>query len=170
MASEAIAPVQEKAQGPAADSAARAAWLICRAGAHLCAVPLAQVIEIMRGLPIEAVAGAPHYVRGLCIIRGAGVPVVDTGLLVGDQAVKSARLITIRAGKRTIALATEEVLGIRSIGTETFNALPPLLREAANETIAAIGTLDAELLFFLRSTRIVSEDLFNQLDARGARS
>ena len=97
---------------------------------HLCAIPLEHVIEILRVLPIEAVSGAPRYVRGLCIIRGAAVPVIDTGLLIGDQATKSERLVTIRTGSRTIALVAETVLGIRVIGTETFNALPPLLRDA----------------------------------------
>jgi purine-binding chemotaxis protein CheW len=154
----------------AADHAERAAWLVFRAGAHLCALPLGQVIEIMRPLPIEAVAGAPPYVRGLCVMRGEAVPVVDAGLLVGEAAVEAERLIAIRAGDRVIALATETVLGIRAIGAATLAALPPLLREAARGAIAAIGTLDAELLLFLRSTRIVPQDVWDRLAAAGARS
>jgi hypothetical protein len=43
--------------------------------------------------------------------------------------------------------------------------LPPLLRDAAVEAVAAIGTLDAELLLFLRTARIVPEDLLSRLDA-----
>jgi purine-binding chemotaxis protein CheW len=144
---------------------AGAAWLICRIGRPLCAVPLAHVIEIMRRLPIEVVAGAPPYVHGLCIIRGAPVPVVDLGILVGDEATRANRLVTIRANGRTIALAAEEVLGIRAIGTETFKELPLLLREAAAETIAAIGTLDAELLYVLRAARIVPPDVLDHLIA-----
>jgi purine-binding chemotaxis protein CheW len=109
-------------------------------------------------------------VRGLSIIRGAAVPVVDTGLLVGDQPTKSERLITIRAGSRTIALTAETVLGISAIGEETVTALPPLLRDVAREAIAAIGTLDAELLFFLRATRIVPQELLDRLATDGASS
>jgi purine-binding chemotaxis protein CheW len=152
------------------DEDRRTSWLLCRAGTHLCAIPLGHVIEILRVLPIEAVAGAPRYVRGLCIIRGSAVPVVDTGLLIGEQATKSERLVTIRAGGRTIALAAETVLGIRTIGAETLNALPPLLRDAASETIAAIGNLDAELLFFLRTALVVPQELLDRLDAGGASS
>jgi hypothetical protein len=37
----------------------------------------------------EVGGGAPPYVRGLCIIRGAAVPVADTGVLIGGQATKS---------------------------------------------------------------------------------
>jgi len=144
--------------------------LLCRAGTHLCAVPLDNVIEIMRVLPIKAVSGAPRYVRGLCIIRGAPVPVVDAGLLVGDHAASPERLITIRTGSRTIALAVEAVLGISAVAAETLSQLPPLLRDAATETIAAIGTLDAELLFFLRTAEIIPPNLLDALDAEGARS
>src|ERR1700704_3300860 len=60
-----------------ADASGRTSWLLCRAGMHLCAMPLAHVIATMRVLPIEAVSGAPSYVRGLCVIRGAPVAVVD---------------------------------------------------------------------------------------------
>jgi purine-binding chemotaxis protein CheW len=150
--------------------AGRTSWLACRAGTRLCAIPLQHVIEILRVLPIETVAGAPRYVRGLCIIRGAAVPVVDTGLLVGDQPTKAERLVTIRSGSRTIALAAEAVLGIWAVGTETFKELPPLLRDAARETIAAIGILDAELLLFLRTALIVPPELLDRLGAEGASS
>ena len=143
--------------------------LVCRAGAQLCAVPLEHVIEILRMLPIQPVSGGPRYVSGVCIIRGAPVPVVDTGLLVGDRATAFERLITIRTGSRTIALAAEAVLGIWAVAVEDLDQLPPLLRDAATETIAAIGTLDAELLFVLRTARIIPEEIFERLEVDGAR-
>lgn len=143
-----------------------ASWLLCRAGAHRYAIPIGHVIETMRVLPIETIAGAPSYVRGLCVIRGAPVPVVDGGLLLGGQPTQAGRLIAIRAGSRTVALAVEAVEGIRTIGPEAFNQLPPLLRDAA--TIAAVGILDAELLLFLRTARIVPDDLRVGPDAAAA--
>ena len=116
-------------------------------------------------LPIEQLSGAPSYVRGLCIIRGSPVPVVDTGLLIGDQVTRPERLVAISIGGRSVALAVEAVVGIRAIGVGASEQLPPLLRDAAVEAVAAIGTLDAELLLFLRTARIVPEDLLSRLDA-----
>ena len=142
----------------------RAAFLLCRAGSSFCALPLDQVAEIMRALPIEAIAGAPRYVCGLSIIRGTPTPIVDVGLLLGDQPTPAARLIAIRVGNRTVALAVDAVLGIRTIADA--GELPPLLREAS-EAVAAIGTLDSALLFFLRAARIVPEDLLVHLRADG---
>ena len=101
------------ATAAASDESGQTSWLLCRAGTHLCAVPIGDVIEIMRVLPIDAISGAPSYVRGLCIMRGAPVPVVDIGLLVGDQPSRSGRLVAVRAGSRTIAFVVETVESIR---------------------------------------------------------
>jgi purine-binding chemotaxis protein CheW len=143
----------------------RIPFVLCRAGANFCALPLDRVAEIMRALPIEAVAGAPRYVCGLSIIRGTPAPVVDIGLLLGDQPTRAERLVAIRVGNRTVALAVDAVIGIRTIADA--GELPPLLREAS-EAIAAIGTLDSALLFFLRTARIVPEDVLVHLRADGA--
>ena len=172
MRSEAIATVAapEGAEALAAGDAGRPLWLLCRAGAHLCAIPIADVIETMRLLPIEAVSGAPPYVRGLAIIRGAPVPVIDTGLLVGEQATRCTRLVTIRTGTRTVALAAEAVEGVSAIAPDKLGQLPPLLRAGASETIEAIGMLDAELILFLRTARIVPDEALDRLEFAGALS
>jgi chemotaxis signal transduction protein len=66
-------------------------------------------------------------------------------------------MVVIRVGARLVALSVGTVVGIRSFGTETTQALPPLLREATSEAVSAIGILDAELLLFLGAARLVPE-------------
>lgn len=122
----------------------------------------------MRALPIQPVYGGPRYVAGLCIIRGSPLPVVDVGLLIGERATAAQRLVTVRTGSRIVALAAEAVLGIWAFDGLRLDALPPLLRDAATDTIAAVGTLDAELLFLLRTASIVPEGFLEHLDAYGA--
>jgi purine-binding chemotaxis protein CheW len=163
-----VSEASRQTRRPEDAAAGRASWLVCRAGTLLCAIPLEHVIEILRVLPIETIAGAPLFVRGLSIIRGTAVPVVDTGLLVGDQPTKSGRLVAIRIGSRTIALVAETVLGVWAIGAEAASELPPLLRNAARASIAAVGTVDAELVFFLQVARIVPQELLDRLHPNGA--
>jgi purine-binding chemotaxis protein CheW len=136
-------------------------WLLCRAGSYFYALPLGHVVEVMRILPIEALTGAPRYVLGLSIIRGTPTPVVDTALLCSGCTAPSHRLVTVRAGTRIIALAVDRVLGVQSI--QTGKPLPPLLREAASDMVSAIGRVDAELLLFLSTARIVPEELLERL-------
>jgi purine-binding chemotaxis protein CheW len=129
----------------------------------LCALPLESVIETMRPLPIEAVAGAPPFVRGLSVIRGAPVPVIDAECLINDEASEPKRYVMLRAGDQRIALAVSSVLGIREIDAQSFKELPPLLRDARAPFIAAIGALDAQLLLVLRAGRILPETLRGSL-------
>jgi len=152
------------------DGLGRQRLLVVRAGASLCAVPLDHVIEVMRALPIKPVTSAPSYVCGLSIVRGAAIPVVDVGLLIGGAATECRRLVTVRTGERTVALAASDVLSIQNVAANELEDLPPLLHEAGNDAIAAIGTVDAELLFFLRSTRVIPPSIIDQLVADGAQS
>lgn len=122
----------------------------------------------MRVLPIKAVAGVPRYVRGLSIIRGMPVPVVDTGCILSDRAITPERIVTVTTGTRMVALAVEAVVGIYAARPEELCQLPPLLRDA--DTIAAIGALDAELLLCLSFARLIPEDVLERLDAEEAAS
>jgi purine-binding chemotaxis protein CheW len=159
------------------------AYLLCRAGRHLCALPMRQTIETMRILAIETLSGAPDFVRGLSVIRGTAVPVIDLPRLLnagetkiietgtgetGTVETQAQRLVTINIGDRVVALLVDRVLSVRSIAASSVSALPPLMREAASEAVSAIGILDTELLFFLNNLRILSESILNAPQAAGA--
>lgn len=140
--------------------------LLCRVHRMFCALPLRDVIETLRPLPIEPLAGAPSYVCGLSILRGAPVPVVDLGLLLGAEQVQATRLVALRVGVRSAALAVGAVLGVRTLDADS--ALPPLLKQAGQGAIQTLGSLDRELLLVLEGARLVPEHVYALLDA-GAR-
>jgi purine-binding chemotaxis protein CheW len=143
--------------------------LLCRARTRLCAVPLAQVVETLRPLPVMALAGAPPFVAGLSIIRGAPVPVVDVGaLLPGSEPPRPTRFVLLRLEERRVALALEGVLGVEEL-PGTLQSLPALLAGASAAAVAAVGTLDAELLLVLEAARAVPESVWRELDAERGR-
>jgi purine-binding chemotaxis protein CheW len=142
--------------------------LICRVQTRLCGLPLEHVLEIMRPLPTEPVAGAAHFVRGLAVIRGAPVPVVDTARLLGAEGAQADRFVTVNAGERRVALAVDSVLGVRAVPAGSLRELPPLLHEACADVVAAIGLLDAELLLVLHSARLLPDDARGTSDTPGA--
>lgn len=162
----ATAEGQSSVLSPGSGAGTHQSWLLCRAASMLCALPVEQVLEVMRVLPVEPFAAAPRYVLGLSIIRGVPVPVVDIGLIVGSAATKAARLVTVKTAGRTIALAMQGVIGITEIGAAAFDQLPPLLQDAAADTIAGIGARDSGLLIFLRAGRIVPEQILDALAER----
>jgi purine-binding chemotaxis protein CheW len=137
---------------------------MCRVGARLCALPLEQVVETMRPLPAVPIAGAPAFVRGVSLIRGDSVPVVDAATLVGEPESQPTRFVTVAVDHRRIALAVDAVLGVRTLPAGTLHDLPPLLHHAETELVTALGELDAELLLVLQCAHLVPEAVWLLLE------
>lgn len=117
----------------------------------------------MRPLPVEAIAGAPGFVLGLAVIRGEAVPVIDVARLLGAEGARPRRFVTVRAARRTIALAVDAVLGVRAIA-EAPGGPAPLVGAVAGEMVSAIGVLDAELLVVLEATRLVPDAVLDLVE------
>ena len=144
--------------------------LICRVLNRLCALPLQHVIETMRPLPVEPLAGVLRPITGVAIIRGAPVPVVDLAWVLAAEESHPTRFVTVDADGRRVALAVDAVVGVRTMPAGDLHDLPPLLRDASADAVVAIGTLDAELLVLLNSGRIVPDMAWKTLDCdRGFR-
>lgn len=145
---------------------ARAA-LLCRVGTRVYGIRLDQVVETMRPLPIEPLAGVPPFVLGLSILRGAAVPVVDlAGLLSTTSSVRSTRFVAIRAGVRQALLAVECVVGVGAIPQSTPEGLPPLVRDVSAQALETIGSLDEAMLFVLKAGCIVPDSVWRSLGQR----
>ncbi len=143
--------------------------LAIRVGARICAVLISDVVEIMRPLLIEAWSGAPDVVRGLSVIRGAPVPVVDLGTLFGASSRGlSTRFVAIRVGDRQVALAVDAVLGIREFAPALRTQMPPLLTDACTELVEAVGALDTELFMVLKACSIVPKAVWDALPRQEA--
>jgi purine-binding chemotaxis protein CheW len=135
--------------------------LVVLARGNRCALPLEHVVETMRPLPIERVTGAAPYLLGMSIIRGQPVPVVDLGALLSPgrtAAAAPSRFVTVRAGSRRVALAVEEVIGVRSLGSGTLHELPPLLSASTSNGVAELGVLDRELVVVLDASRLLPDE------------
>ena len=144
--------------------------LLIRAGRQLYALRLEHVEETMRPLPVRTVAGVPPFVRGVAVIRGLPVPVVDAASVVGSGDAPSlvTRFVALRMAGRGVALAVDEVVGVRRIDRPQLLQLPPLLAGAGDALLSAIGTLDTELFMILRSGHLVPEDVWKAIDAGAA--
>jgi purine-binding chemotaxis protein CheW len=145
--------------------AASSLALVFRAGAFTCALPISNILEIMRPLGVEPLVNMPMFVRGLAIIRGTPVPVVDLGALLGtDRDRPPTRFVTIRIGERRVALGVHEVIGVRDLQPFSISEMPPLLSEAGRETIEALGLLHSELLLLLQTGGLAPRELWETLD------
>jgi purine-binding chemotaxis protein CheW len=131
--------------------------LLVRVADRLCALPIHQVREVMRPLPIHRIDQAPAFVAGITVVRGTSVPVVELFLLLSSAASAAdiTRFVLIHADRRLIALAVSEVVGVRAIDHATLSALPPLLDGGQTEAISALGVRDRQLLLVLNAARLL---------------
>lgn len=119
----------------------------------------------MRPLAVETIAGVPAFIRGLAVVRGVPIPVVDAASLLGGDDSHTTRFVTVKTGSRRVALAVDAVVGVVEIPPSSLEALPLLFQDASLDVISAVGTMDAALLLVLRSTRLVPEEFWPALEA-----
>jgi purine-binding chemotaxis protein CheW len=149
----------------------RTMGLFVMVGSRTCCIPLVHVIETMRPLPITALTGVNPVVRGLAVIRGVPVPVVDLARAMSATSAETttdARFVALRVGARRVALLVDSVVGVRAIDASTME-MPPLLRAASTDMIESIGAVDAQLLVVLRATRVLTDETWQAIDASASR-
>jgi purine-binding chemotaxis protein CheW len=160
---------QSTLPGPQQESVPRTGEtiLLVRAGGFLCALPISRVAEVLRPLEIERLSGVPPFVCGLSIIRGRPLPVVDLGILLGASvpgpSSRAGRLVVLKLGGHGAALAVESVAGIHVLPAAEIHELPPLLREAHPDWVAAVGRLDRELLLVLEASAVIPEECWRRI-------
>lgn len=141
-------------------------FLIVRAQGWTCALPLAEVAETMRPLPISPMSNVPPFVRGVSIVRGEPTPVIHLAALLGGTAISEARrFVLLRVPERRVVLEVDEVLGLRTLSAAELGAVPPLLRNAAAGHLEVLGTLDGSLLATLHTARLIPAELWSGLTA-----
>lgn len=137
-----------------------------RSCAGLFALPIKNILEIMRPQPVQVIADMPSVMKGVAIIRGAPVPVMELSDLLNmktDQ--KSSRFILLQAQSGRVALAVEDVVGLHRFQSSLFQILPPLFGTESREIISSIGLMDRQLLFVLETARLIPSDVWNALRA-----
>ena len=136
------------------------AALVFRAGPILCALRIDEVVETMRPLDTQPLAGTPPFVRGISVLRGVPTPVIDVArLLRGDQ-LPAERYVTVRTERGAVALATGEIIGIRNVDATATGGHPALLGGRSGRLVAGVGTIGAEPLLLLQSMRAVPDEVW----------
>jgi purine-binding chemotaxis protein CheW len=135
--------------------------LVFRCGAILGALPVEDVRETLRPLPVVEIEPAPGFVMGMSMIRGLPTVVINGNRLLSrdggaiSAASSGSRFISLKIPERPVALAVDETLGIRDLPEAAMTALPPLLGAADQGPIEQLARLDGELWMLLSAARLV---------------
>lgn len=94
---------------------------------QICALPIQEVVEIIRIQPITEVVNEREYVAGIISLRGSIIPVVHLRKRYQLPIIpfnKKTRIIIIQIGDENIGLIVDEMLMVTEIRTEQLE--PPL--------------------------------------------
>ena len=91
---------------------------------------------------------------------------MNVGSLLDGEPSRPSRYVVVRDGERRVALAVDEVLGIRDVPAEALHDLSPLLAAARSELVDTLGVVDAEPLLFLRDMRLVPDSVWQALPTK----
>ena len=152
--------VQPGQTAPSADWAGEHNSLVFRAGPLLCALRLDEVIETMRPLATQPIAGTPAFVTGICVMRGIPTLVIDVARLLGGATAEVSRFISVRTERGPVAFATGAIHGVRTVSAPSTQYSPALLGDGAGRLITAVGTIDAAPVLLLPTMRLVPDELW----------
>lgn len=142
------------------------AVLVCRVRTRLCGWPLESVDEILRMLPLRALAAPAAHIAGLARIRGRWMPVVDVASALDLGSAPLQRLVVVHHEGRPAALGVSDVIGVQRMARADVEALPPLLRDERHTAITGMTALNEELVALLDLARLLPDvDLPGPSDA-----
>ncbi|RKG98012.1 chemotaxis protein CheW [Corallococcus sp. CA047B] len=119
------------------------------------------ILEVMRAPELTPLPGAPPLLRGLTLLRGEVLPVVELAPLFGRPAAQAhGPVLVVGTTRPELGLRTDEVTEVAVLtGTELLPA-PPSLDEEAGALVSGVspdGTLVLEGEALLGDGRLVFE-------------
>ena len=129
------------------------------------ALPIANVVQVVRIVAITPLPEAPDIVRGVINVRGRIVPVVDTRKRFGlrDKPYDlNTQLLIARHDGRMIALVVDEVSEVLNI--QSANIEPPSRFGAQADAVSAMGKLCDRLLLILDPGKILDSEERNHAE------
>lgn len=118
------------------------------------ALPVSQVVEVVRLPQIIELAKAPKVVVGVINFRGQVTPIFDLNLILGFQAVPyslATPILILQQGRQKLGLVVNKVLEVT-----TLEVAPNSLNEISCQAIKGLALWQERLVFLLDLEKLVS--------------
>jgi len=132
-------------------------------GGRTLAIDVAQLREVVRFREPTPLPGAPEPVEGVIDLRGALVPVVDLGRVLGGERVRPGRRTRIAVAEvegLVVGLVVDAALEILSVPGSALGDAPPLAREAGCEATRAVVRRASGPMLPVLALEVVLEGLY----------
>jgi purine-binding chemotaxis protein CheW len=151
------------AHSPASPDGARVLLGCFEVGGRPIGIDVAQLREVVRFQPATPLPGAPAQIEGVIELRGALVPVVDLGRLLGGKPLRAgprSRIAVAEVDGLAIGLAVDAALEILAVDAAALDDLPALVVHSGCEATRAVVRRPGSPPIALLSLEHVIESLY----------
>ena len=136
--------------------------VIFKIGKEEFGVPISEVREIVRLIPITPVPRAPDFVEGVVNLRGQILAIIDLAkrlkLTPSPRSDKS-RIIVVELEGNIIGMIVDEVVEVLRLSSENIDKAPELITtEIHEEYLKGVGKLGERLLILIDLARVFSPE------------
>jgi purine-binding chemotaxis protein CheW len=133
--------------------------LLLELGSGVYGIESVSVREIVVGLAVTRLPGAPPFIRGVMNLRGQLVTVLDLVHRLTGQPARNAEgsTIVVQSGDRLLGLIADDVRDVQVVGVAMHETLP--LEQAGQGLIRALGRLEDAVVILLDVDELVRQTL-----------
>jgi purine-binding chemotaxis protein CheW len=133
--------------------------LLLELGPGLYGIESVSVREVVVGLAVTRLPGAPPHVRGVMNLRGQLVTVLDLVHRLTGAPARNAEgsTIVVQSGERLLGLVVDDVRDVQVVGVATGETLP--LERAGQGLIRGLGRLEDAVVILLDVDELVRQTL-----------
>ena len=125
-------------------------------------VPINQVREIVRLVPITPVPRAPQFIEGVVNLRGQILAVIDLAKrlnLASAPRSDKTRIIVVEVEDNTVGMIVDEVAEVLRLSTESIDSTPELITtEVHQKYLKGVGKLGERLLILIELAEVLSHE------------
>jgi purine-binding chemotaxis protein CheW len=133
-------------------------WVVLRVDGREFALPVHQVVEVLRMVAIQPLSETPPWIAGVLNLRGTGIAVLDLRQRLGLSAKAAdlhSQIVIVNINETPLGLIADEVIDIITLPR---SALKPADRLAgASPLFTALAHAGERLIFVLDLERLTGE-------------
>ncbi|MFI5210427.1 MAG: chemotaxis protein CheW [Gemmatimonadales bacterium] len=132
--------------------------VVFRLGGEQYAVPIGEVLEVVRVADITRVPHAPAHIRGVMNLRGRILPVVEIRSrlhLDPAELTSLSRVVVVEVDRRVVGLLVDAVGQVTRVGEKMVSAPPDEVRAAGAEAVTGVARTSTGLLVLLDLERVL---------------
>jgi purine-binding chemotaxis protein CheW len=137
-------------------------YLVFLGGGTTFGAPVAQVLRIVRRLPMTRVPRAPDFVEGVINDHSQVVPVVDLrkrmALSTGGLDREREKILVVELANQVVGLLVDDVLDIVRIPEDQIQPAPAMVAQVNGVYLTGVTRVDEKVMMLLDLDQILSLD------------